>query len=321
MFREWEELKKLKAQLNPKCSVETLTLVHHDQTPLPIEAFSFGSKDQDAPVLGIVGGIHGLERIGSWVALAFLQYLNSRLDWDPSLNFQLERIRIFFVPLVNPIGMARFTRCNGNGVDLMRNAPINADRATFLVGGHHLSKHLPWYRGNPEQTFEGMEEEAKALLHYCETQIKSSRDSIILDLHSGFGIQDQLWYPYAKTTKIFPEIDRIQTLKDTLDRILPHHVYQFEPQSKNYTTHGDLWDYLYDSLKLKNPSFQGFLPLTLEMGSWNWVKKNPIQLLSYLGPYNPIKPHRQKRTLRRHLLLFDFLIRALTSQPQERLTR
>ena len=286
----------------------------HNQTPLPVEAYTFGSSDETAPVLGIVGGIHGLERIGSWVALAFLQYLNSRLEWDPSLHFQLDHVRVFFVPLVNPIGMARFTRCNANGVDLMRNAPISADRATFLVGGHHYSNRLPWYRGNPEQTFDGMEEEAKALLQFCERQIRRSRESIILDLHSGFGIQDQLWYPYARTTKLFPETDQILDLKNTLDRILPHHVYQFEPQSKNYTTHGDLWDYLYDSMKEKNSDFRGFLPLTLEMGSWNWVKKNPIQLLSYLGPYNPIKPHRQKRTLRRHLLLFDFLIRALTSK-------
>jgi hypothetical protein len=49
------------------------------------------------------------------------------------------------------------------------------------------------------------------------------------------------------------------------------------------------------------------------MGSWNWVKKNPIQLLSFLGAFNPVKQHRMQRTLRRHLPLFDFLVRALIS--------
>ncbi len=267
------------------------------------------------PVLGITGGIHGLERIGTWVALSFLQYLDSRIPWDPSLEFQLDRMRVFIVPLVNPVGMERFTRCNGNGVDLMRNAPVEADHASPLVGGQRFSRALPWYRGNPEQTFEGMEPEARALLRFCEHQLERAPRSILLDLHSGFGLQDQLWYPYAKSKEPFPDLKEVLELKALLDRVLPHHIYRFEPQSKHYTTHGDLWDYLYDSRRRASPEAGTLIPITLEMGSWNWVKKNPVQLLSYLGPYNPIKPHRLKRTLRRHLPLLDFLMRVLTRHP------
>lgn len=54
-----------------------------------------------------------------------------------------------------------------------------------------------------------------------------------------------------------------------------------------------------------------FLPLTLEMGSWLWVRKNPRQLFSPVGPFNPILPHRLRRVLRRHLPLIDFLQRAV----------
>ena len=49
------------------------------------------------------------------------------------------------------------------------------------------------------------------------------------------------------------------------------------------------------------------------MGSWNWVKKNPIQLISKQGVFNPMKSHRQKRTYRRHHLLLDFISHALIS--------
>ena len=48
-----------------------------------------------------------------------------------------------------------------------------------------------------------------------------------------------------------------------------------------------------------------FLPLTLEMGSWLWVKKNPRQLFSRHGIFNPLIEHRQQRVLRRHLALLD----------------
>jgi hypothetical protein len=55
------------------------------------------------------------------------------------------------------------------------------------------------------------------------------------------------------------------------------------------------------------------LPLTLEMGSWTWVRKNPLQAATSLGRFNPVKPHRRRRTLRRHLPLLDFLFRAARS--------
>jgi hypothetical protein len=87
-----------------------------------------------------------------------------------------------------------------------------------------------------------------------------------------------------------------------------HHRYIFEPQSLQYLTHGDLWDYLY-SQSLLTPEHV-FLPLTLEMGSWLWVKKNPRQLFSRHGIFNPLIEHRQQRVLRQHQMLLDFLARA-----------
>jgi len=49
------------------------------------------------------------------------------------------------------------------------------------------------------------------------------------------------------------------------------------------------------------------------MGSWAWVRKNPWQLWSIDGSFNPVLPHRVKRTLRRHLPLFDLLLHAIRS--------
>ena len=49
------------------------------------------------------------------------------------------------------------------------------------------------------------------------------------------------------------------------------------------------------------------------MGSWIWVKKNPLQLFTKTGLFNPMKQHRMNRTLRRHVPLFDFLVHGLIS--------
>jgi hypothetical protein len=56
--------------------------------------------------------------------------------------------------------------------------------------------------------------------------------------------------------------------------------------------------------------------MTLELGSWLWIRKNPRQLFSRHGIFNPMKAHRTKRVLRRHADLLDFLTRAAFAVPR-----
>ena len=93
-----------------------------------------------------------------------------------------------------------------------------------------------------------------------------------------------------------------------------HHAYVFEPQSLQYLAHGDIWDHLYQDAC--QSADRVFLPLTLEMGSWLWIKKNPRQMFSLKGIFNPLIEHRQHRVLRRHLSLLDFLSRAACSHAR-----
>ena len=132
-----------------------------------------------------------------------------------------------------------------------------------------------------------------------------------LDCHSGFGLADRLWFPYAHTARPMSHLPELAAFGQLLDSSLLHHRYVFEPQSRQYLTHGDLWDHLH--LAAVAASDRVFLPLTLEMGSWLWVKKNPRQLFSRHGIFNPLIEHRQQRVLRRHLALLDFVMRAAVS--------
>ncbi|HEY5950143.1 MAG TPA: DUF2817 domain-containing protein [Kofleriaceae bacterium] len=285
-------------------SVDTIA----DVEGVPIYALRFGSADRTQPALLVTGGVHGVERIGTHVAAAFLTSLLARLRWDELLHEALTRARIIVVPLVNPIGMALGQRANGWGVDLMRNAPEAARVGTPLIGGHRISARLPWYMG---RSGTAMEPEAAALVRLVETELFASPLSIALDLHSGFGLVDRLWYPYARTREPPPDFGSIEALSLLLDATLPNHVYKMEQTARVYTIRGDLWDYLYDRRRAAGGGL--LLPLTLEMGSWTWVRKNPLQGLSTLGRFNPIKPHRHRRTLRRHLPLLDFLLHAVIS--------
>ncbi|WP_431258287.1 hypothetical protein ACQ86G_27785 [Roseateles chitinivorans] len=201
------------------------------------------------------------------------------------------------------------SRANPRGVDLMRNAPQDADRGVpFLVGGHRLTRQLPYYRGEAGAPLEA---ESEALCRFVREELLGRPISVAIDFHSGFGLRDRIWFPYARTRHPMRHLAEIHALCEVLDQCLSPHPYVMEPQSRHYLTHGDLWDHLYDeSLSLDRGIF---LPMTLEMGSWLWVKKNPRQLLSRHGMFNPLIAHRQQRVLRRHMAWMDFMTRATQS--------
>lgn len=334
-LKEIIEIEELIKKLGEKVDVNVLAEVADGRFKHPIYSLSFGSQDPKAPTLGFVAGVHGLERIGSEVCLSLLQSFVSTLEWDRQLQEVLKRIRIFFIPTVNPYGIQHRRRSNANGVDLMRNAPIDAEGdVTFLVGGHRHSPILPWFRGRKDE----MEIESSALVKEIERQISHSVCSFVLDIHSGFGVQDRLWFPFAKSSQPYQDLSLVWAFKKLFTQVHPYHFYKIEPQSINYTTHGDLWDYIYTRHEKhstsipqlavqyqKNPqqlfdlmdqgkSLAGpFLPICLEMGSWLWLRKNPLQIFSALGPFNPVKKHRHQRVLRRHKSLFEFLIRMMNN--------
>ena len=258
------------------------------------------------PAVGYFGGVHGLERIGAEVVIAYLHSLVMRLQWDSTLHRQLESVRLVFMPLVNPGGMALGTRANPNGVDLMRNAPVDAlEPVPFLVGGQRISAGLPWFRGLKGVP---MEPENLAVAEVVTQELLSRRFSLSVDCHSGFGRRDRIWFPYAHTRAPIAHLAELHALKSIFVQSHSHHRYIIEPQSGQYLAHGDLWDHLYQQA-CTDPA-RVFLPLTLEMGSWLWVKKNPRQLFSRHGMFNPLIEHRQQRVLRQHQLLLDFLSRA-----------
>jgi hypothetical protein len=275
----------------------------------PVYAIALGNPDPAVPAVGFFGGVHGLERIGAEVVIAFLRHVVQRLSWDAVLHQQLERVRLVFMPIVNPGGMWAATRANPRGVDLMRNAPVEArEKVPFLLGGQRLSAGLPWYRG---KVGDPMEAESAAVCEVVSEELLPRAFSMALDCHSGFGVRDRLWFPFAHTREPIHHLAELHALKRIFREAHSHHPYLIEPQSAQYLTHGDLWDHLY--LRACEHPERTFLPLTLEMGSWLWIKKNPRQLFSRKGIFNPLIDHRLHRVLRRHLSLFDFLSRAASS--------
>lgn len=311
---ELGEVVDLAAQAGDALQCRVVCRVPCGAHELPVHALTLGNPDPAVPAMGIFGGVHGLERIGADVALSFLRSLVARLPWDDSLHRLLQGVRLVFMPLVNPGGLWRGTRANPQGVDLMRNSPVECVHgAPYLLGGQRWSAGLPWYRGIAGAP---MQLEAQALCDVVEQDLLPHAFALSIDCHSGFGLADRLWFPHAHTPLPVAHLPDLHALGELLDVSLLHHRYLFEPQSLQYLSHGDLWDHLY--LRAERLGQGTLLPLTLEMGSWLWVKKNPRQVFSRHGIFNPLIEHRRQRVIRRHLALLEFLLRATASHARWR---
>ncbi len=305
-------LQEILPELDGVAEVAEIGDIRHEGASFPIHSLCVGSKDPQAPLLLLTGGVHGLERIGSHVILAFFQHLARMARWSTSIQNMLGQIRIAALPVINPVGMSLRRRSNGHGVDLMRNAPVESNAASWrLWSGQRLSSQLPWFRGQPE----AMEKESQLLCDYVRSQRQGRRFTLALDLHSGFGSRDSLWYPYSHRLTPPANLAEYAALARLLDKSPLQSIYDFEPQTRHYQISGDLWDLLL--LEAENSGDdKRFLPLTLELGSWLWLRKHPSSILSSEGPFNPLIRHRYERILRRHGVLLLLLAEACASHAQ-----
>ena len=114
---ELTELERLIDEGKQYMSVRVPVHIERQRVPLPFYVLEMGNTAPDTPVLILVGGVHGVERIGTQVILAFLRTLIRRLHWDPLMQDALNNLHLLIVPMVNPGGMAANSRCNLRGVD------------------------------------------------------------------------------------------------------------------------------------------------------------------------------------------------------------
>ena len=142
---ELVEVERLVEAHSNRVRVENLGSVTVGQTSFPLLGLVMGSQDPAAPTCGLFAGVHGLERVGSHVLLAFLRTLFVKGVWDRSWEEFFERNRVVSIPIINPTGFALNRRSNVHGVDLMRNAPVEAvGKLIPGVSGQRLSSRLPW---------------------------------------------------------------------------------------------------------------------------------------------------------------------------------
>ena len=130
---------------------------------LPIFSYSFGQK---GPEILLVGGVHGDEPEGMYLAMGLLERFLDSFTYN---------LKITLIPVFNPDGALTAKRTNGNQVDLNRNLPTKSWTANY---------ENPRYNPGPSA---GSEPENQALLNWLETH----NPKLIISFHS--------WNPMINT--------------------------------------------------------------------------------------------------------------------------
>ena len=104
-FPQLEQLERVIEQFGDKTHTQVIEQIHYKSHEFPIHCITLSSTEPDAPALAFFGGAHELEKIGSEVVISYMETISQLLDWDGEFLNRLEKSRLVFVPLVNPVGI------------------------------------------------------------------------------------------------------------------------------------------------------------------------------------------------------------------------
>lgn len=264
----------------------------------------------------IVSGVHGLETIGVRIHLDMLSRLIDPKGRHYSPDLMAGKFAIYSIPILNPAGLAHLTRANARGIDLNRNSGVESRKALPFFGGHKISGALPYFRGHTK------ERETRALFRFLHEDFlrRRKRVHLALDIHSGYGSTNFLWWPYSYSNKPVFQERAFESVATELRK--RHKMYRIEPMALSYQTHGDLWDAALIDFEnrvngKKRHPLSLFMPFTLEIGTWHELRKSPTRLFNRETIFNPPRESRKAYLKAHRALLWDFL-HLYTRRPERR---
>ena len=196
---------------------------------LPIMSYCFGNQ---GPVLLILGGVHGDEPEGNYIALGLLK------KWIEDFPYQLQ---ITLIPFFNIEGSLTAQRQNQNLVDLNRNMPTQNWTADFTKeryrpGSSPCSETenkalVEWIKNNPVKLI--------ISLHSWNPMINTNGDcqpeAQILAEMTGYKVHDYIGYPtpgslgdYCGLERNIPVITYEAQKDGTVEEALSKHVPAIE---------------------------------------------------------------------------------------------
>jgi len=250
--------------------IDALTIAAPGRTPSP-----------DRPHAVIQGGMHGVEVIGTELALALLDLLVDAST--PEASALLDECDVTVVPCLNPDSRQASLRSvasprrlptprrNANGVDLNRNWPRPAGVTDhWLPISGTANPRLPWYRGPSPIS----EPESRAMLAVLDERPPAA----MIDLHSSGQI---LVYPWTSKTEPPADEAGYWQMIDALRSRQQRWRYRAKQSREWYPIIGSLDDYAYDRF--------GTLLLTVEIGRpAEAVRRDPRRAKGGFWWANPI---------------------------------
>jgi hypothetical protein len=232
-----DDLKAWAAEHKDVCSLHQIGTSVEGRPIVALKVSSNPLKHTFKPIVRICGAHHGNEVGSSETVIMFTKYLLDNYSTDARLRKLVEEREVWLIPMVNPDGVAKRTRYNGNHMDLNRNY------------GYHFGRGYKKAGSNP----------------YSEPETRAIRDqaanipfALSLSYHCSGDIVNYLWN-YTKVRA--PDQKLILELAEGYART---NGYEVTEGCDWYQTTGDTDDWAYGctgvidaTIEVANPSFSG----------------------------------------------------------------
>ncbi len=200
-------------KFNKKGSSFHIDIIGHSLLNRPIYLINYGS----GPIKVLLWSqMHGDESTATMALMDIFNFLNANDNYNQFRNFLKQRLSVFFIPMLNPDGDAKFNRRNALQIDINR----DARRLQFPE-----SRILKTVRDSLKPTFGfNLHDQQK---YYSVG--RSFRPATISFLAPAFNYKDEVNPVRARTMKLIADVAR------GLSNIIPGHIGryndEFEPRA------------------------------------------------------------------------------------------
>jgi hypothetical protein len=206
-----------------------------------------------------IANMHGDEVVGKENCLRFIEELLTQRDTVPAYQELMSNFEMWFIPCMNPDGLANVTRYNANGADLNRDFPDRCDDSVNTTAGRQV--------------------ETAAVMNWCATH----NFVISANFHGGSLVTNYPWDNNCNGGAVYTP-----TPEDSLMIWISRRYCEANPRMRVNTefmypdtgiTNGAYWYEVSGGMQDWNYVWMGDRDLTIELDNTKWPAASRLESL------------------------------------------
>ncbi len=257
VMSELDEMHQLYPELTtPRLALSDNNLTHEGRKQFWMEISDNPGIDEGEPEILYTGLHHAREPMSYQQMIWFMWYLLENYDSDPEIKSLVDNTAIYFIPIVNPDGLAYNMQTNPNGGGMWRKNRRNNGDGSYGVDPNR-NYGYKWGLDDIGSSPEPSDQTYRGPYAFSEPIIANIRDfcsvhdfKLALNYHS---YSNLLLYPWGYTDELPPDNDLLHLYAEMMTK--ENHYTMGPANTTIYAVNGDSNDWMYGDTIIKGKIF------------------------------------------------------------------